>query len=169
MRKNTKTKTPEFEEAFQKSLDLLANGEGIKKTLAAIGMTWGEYWRGVSNVQPRRQAYIAALESRDEYRKLLAADRLAEVALDPYKEVVAGETVFKIHSPNTPAIVKFAEFMHRPNADKEDAAAEGLRAYQEAMRRLKERINADPDDTAPYPNDITIPTGAPTGASPAPA
>ncbi len=165
MRKNVKTKTPDFEAAFQKSIVLLANGEGIKKTLAAIGMTWGEYWRGVSNVQPRRQAYIAALESRDEYRKQLAADRLAEVALDPYKEVVAGETVFKIHSPNTPAVVKFAEFMHRPNADKEDAAEEGLRAYQEAMRRLKERIDADPDGTAPYPNGITVPAGA----SPAPA
>ena len=154
--RNVKTKTPDFEAAFQKSIVLLANGEGIKKTLAAIGMTWGEYWRGVSNVQPRRQAYIAALEARDEYRKHLAADRLAEVALDSRKEVVAGDSVFTIHSPNTSAVVKFAEFMYRPNAEKGDAEEEMLHAYQEAMRRLKERATADPHCTAPYLNGTTI-------------
>lgn len=146
MRKAVKTKTPDFEAAFQKSLELLANGENIKPTLRAIGMTWGEYWRGVSRVPERREAYVAALESRTAYRKLLAEDRLAEAATTDTKEVFAGGEVVTLKAHNTPAIVAFASFMHRPEAKGENEADQFLHAYQEAMQRLKERIDhPDPD------------------------
>lgn len=135
------TKTRDFEQAFRKSLDLLANGEGIKKTLAQIGMTRGQYWRGVSNTPERRAAYVAALEARDEYRKLLAADRLADAALTDTREAIAaGEVVTLRNFFNTAAVRHFADFMHRRVEDTDQTAADAL---QQAFRLIREDAGKD--------------------------
>ena len=139
-----KTKTDTFERVFQKSIELLADGMNIKPVLQAIGMTWGEYWRGVSRVPARREAYVAALESRTAYRKLLAEDRLTEAATTTTREVVAGGEIVSIRADNTPAVVAFAHFMHRPENQEESGEKQFLRSYQQAMADLKARIN-NPD------------------------
>lgn len=144
-----KTKARNFEQAFQKSLDLLANGEGIKKTLAQIGMAWGPYWRGVSNTPECRAAYVAALEARDEYRKLLAADRLADAALaDPREAIAAGEVATLRTFFNTAAICHFADFMHRRVEDTDQSAADAL---QQAFRLIREDVGKDAKRSTPAP------------------
>lgn len=157
----TKTKTDatsrplDFDAVFQKSIELLSDGTPIKKMLATIGMTWGQYWPRVSHTSERRNAYADAISTRNEYFKLLAADRLAEAALCETREIPTAKGVVSIRAYNTSAIAKWVDFLHR-TGETEDEAAAGLRAYQESMRRLKELAAADPDGTAPSPNGTAI-------------
>ena len=133
----------DFEGLFAQSLEILEAGAKVADMLAALGLTWPDYWRRVRLDDSLRARYLDAIETRDALWQASVDEALYDRALHGYREDAATPKgqILSLHKTDGNALIRLYNDRHVP---KQATALSGALDINAALADAVRAADADP-------------------------
>lgn len=137
----------DFEGIFARSLELLESGTKVSDMLAALGLSWPDYWRRVRLDDSLRARYLDAIETRDALWQASVDEALYDRALHGYREDAATPKgqILSLRKTDGNALIRLYNDRHVPKQ------ATALSGSLDINAALSDAVRAAADATPPSP------------------